>query len=399
MDFGLSESQLAWRDEVREFLDENMTDEVFEAYGQGWGDEGGSEAVREFRRRIAKRGWYGVNWPREYGGLQKSAVEQLIMLDEFDYVGAPHPEVAVRSLAPMIIRYGTEENCRQWLPKITSGETRFALGYSEPDAGSDLASLTTRAELDGDEWVVNGAKIWNSGAHHATHEWLAVRTSQEERKHAGISILIMPLDLPGIEVRPIHTWAGLQTNSLFLTDVRVPKENLIGEAGRGWSYITGALAFERGSGGIGQHRRTLDDLLEVCRRDVGGRRLIDEPSVRRKLAELEVDITLARLLAYQTVSLMDQGVVPAVEGAKEKVASAELRIKLADFATQILGAQALLTAEDEAAPAHGLFEERYRQCPLFYFVGGANDILRDMIAQVGHGMPRTPRVPERRANG
>lgn len=393
MDFGLNERQQAWRDEVLQFLDENMTSEVFEAWGQGWGDEGGSEAVREFRRRIAQKGWYGINWPTEYGGLQKSAVEQLILLDEFDYAGAPHPEVSVRSLAPMIIRYGTEENKRRWLPLIQSGETRFALGYSEPDAGSDLASLTTRAELDGDEWVINGSKIWNSGAHHATHEWLAVRTSHEERKHAGISIIIVPLDLPGIEVRPIHTWAGLQTNSLFLDDVRVPADHVIGEAGRGWSYITGALAFERGSGGIGQHRRTLDELVAWCQRGEPGRRLIDRPGVRRKLAELEVDIRQARLLAFQTVSMMDEGLVPAVAGAKEKIASAELRIKLADFATQILGAEALLTSEDPDAPMSGTFEARYRQCPLFYFVGGANDILRDMVAQAGHGLPRTARTP------
>lgn len=395
MDFGLSDSQKAWRREVLDFLDSNMTDAVFEEFGQGWGDEGGGEAVRDFRRRIAAKGWYGINWPAAYGGLEKTATEQLIMLDEFDLAGAPHPEVAVRSLAPMIIRYGTDDNRRRWLPPITSGEMRFALGYSEPDAGSDLASLKTRAERDGDEWVINGSKIWNSGAHHATHEWLAVRTSKEERKQAGISIFIVPLDLPGIEVRPIHTWAGLRTNSLFLTDVRVPQENIIGEVGQGWSYITGALALERGSGGAGQHQRNLDDLISLCCEGEDGERLIDKPSVRQKLAELYIDVNLLRLLAFQTAATMDQGLVPAVAGAKEKIASAELRIKLADFATQILGPRALLTNEDPDAPCGGMFEARYRQCPLFYFVGGANDILRDMIAQAGHGLPRSARAEQR----
>src|SRR4051794_18698889 len=148
MEFELNDSQRAWRDEVREFLAENMTPEVDEAYGRGWGDEGGSELVRDFRRRMAAKGWYGLNWPKEYGGLAKSNVDQLILLDEFDYAGAPHPEVAVRALAPMIMRYGTEENRRRWLPEISAGNMRFALGYSEPDAGSDLASLKTRADLD-----------------------------------------------------------------------------------------------------------------------------------------------------------------------------------------------------------------------------------------------------------
>jgi alkylation response protein AidB-like acyl-CoA dehydrogenase len=388
VDFALTTAQRSWREEVLDFLGENLTPAVQAEFNWGFGEEGGGSEVKKFRRLVAEKGWFGLNWPPEYGGQKRSAVEQLIMLDEFEYVGAPPPEITVRSIGPTIIHYGTEANRDKWLPAIASGEMTCALGYSEPDAGSDLASLTTRADLDGDEWVINGAKIWNSAAHFATHEWLAVRTSREDRKHLGISVIVVPMGTPGMEVQPIHTWAGLRTNALFLNDVRVPRDHLIGDAGRGWTYITGALAFERGSLGRGQLRRMLDDLISLCRQPVGGRRLIDQPSTRRRLAELEVDMELARLLSFQTTALMDQNQIPTLAATKEKIAVCELRIKLADWATQIVGLPSLLTTADPAAPLAGLLEQRYRQSPLFFFVGGANDVLRDVIAR-GHGLPRS----------
>jgi alkylation response protein AidB-like acyl-CoA dehydrogenase len=390
VDFGLTDSERAWRGEVVDFLDEHLTPAVFAENQRGWKDDGGGPAVKQFMERVAERGWFGLNWPREYGGQERSAIEQLIFHDEFEYAGAPSPGITVNVVGPTIIHYGSEADKQRWLPAIASGDLTCALGYSEPDAGSDLASLRTRAELDGDEWVINGAKIWNSGAHYCTHEWLAVRTSNEERKQAGISILIVPLDTPGIEVQPIHTWAGLRTNALFLTDVRVPRDHLFGEVGRGWSYITGALAFERGSNGAGALRRALDDLIQYCGESVDGYRLIDSSSVRRRLAELEIDVELARLLAYQTATLMDQQKIPTVAAAVEKVAATELRIKLADWSTQIVGPRSLLTSADPAAPHGGLFEQSYRQSPLFFFVGGANDVLRDVIARA-HGLPRASR--------
>jgi alkylation response protein AidB-like acyl-CoA dehydrogenase len=196
------------------------------------------------------------------------------------------------------------------------------------------------------------------------------------------------LGTPGMEVQPIETWAGLRTNALFLTDVRVPRDHLIGEAGRGWTYITGALAFERGSSGRGQLERMLDDLIDLCRQPVDGKRLIDQPGTRRRLAELKVDVEIARLLSFQTAALMDQGQIPAVAAATEKVSLGELRIKIADWATQIVGLDSLLKTGDPSAPLGGLLEQRYRQSPLFYFVGGANDVLRDLIAR-GHGLPRS----------
>jgi alkylation response protein AidB-like acyl-CoA dehydrogenase len=388
VDFALTEAQEAWRAEVRAFLAEHHNDEVRAEFNWGFGEEGGGPAVKAFRAKVAAQGWFGLNWPKEYGGQERTAIEQLIMLSEFEYVGAPPPEITVRSIAPTIIHYGTEQNRAQWLPPIARGEMTVALGYSEPDAGSDLASLTTRAELDGDEWIINGAKIWNSGAHFSTHEWLAVRTSREEKKHQGISVIVVPIGTPGMEVQPIETWAGLRTNALFLNDVRVPRENVIGEVGRGWTYITGALAFERGSSGRGQLERMLDDLIDLCLEPIDGKRLIDQPGTRRRLGELKVDVELARLLSFQTAALMDQGQVPAIAAATEKVFLCELRIKIADWATQIVGLPSLLTTQDPAAPLAGLLEQRYRQSPLFYFVGGANDVLRDMIAR-GHGLPRS----------
>ena len=388
MDFGLSDAQESWRHEVLHFLDTHMTADVFAENQRGWKNGGGGPAVKAFLKRVADEGWYGLNWPREYGGQERTAVEQLIFVDEFEYAGAPSPDPTATVVGPTIMHLGTDADKARWLPAITSHEMTCALGYSEPDAGSDLASLTTRAELDGDEWVINGAKIWNSGADHYTHEWLAVRTSQEERKQQGISIIIVPLDTPGIELQPIETWAGHRTNSLFLTDVRVPRDYLFGEIGEGWKYITGAMAFERGGNGCGALRRVLDELIEYCRQSVDGRRLIDQPGVRQRLAALEVDVEISRLLAYQTAAMVDQGSIPVVAATVEKIATAELRIRMADWATQIVGRSSLLTSADPAAPLAGHLEQFYRQSPLYFFVAGANDVLRDVIAR-SQGLPRS----------
>ena len=388
MDFDLTSAQAEWRDSIRDFLARRLTPELrAEMRERGFSR---SPSIEAFQKEMAAQGFWGVNWPKEYGGLDKTAVEQLILIDELEYAGAPPIPLTVTSLGPMIIRFGTDENKREWLPQITRGETTFALGYSEPDAGTDLANLRTRAVLDGDEWVINGQKIWNSEAHLATHEWLAVRTDPDAPKHKGISVIIVPIDSPGISVQPLWTWGDVRTNLVFFEDVRVPRGNLIGEVNLGWGYIVGALAFERiALGTTGSLRRLFDDLVEATKRTVvDGRALSERPEVKLRLGELAVDLEIAQLFSLQTASLIDAGGIPAKEASMQKVFTTELRTKLADWGMQIFDLYGQLNLSDGDAPLGGALERTYRIAPFLRFGGGTNEVMRTIIAERGYQLPR-----------
>src|SRR5271168_341964 len=383
MDFELDVDQRAWLTEVREFLDANVTAELRAELAQHDLEFPGGEVAR-FRRKIGEKGWFGLNWPREYGGLGLGAVHQHLLMSEFEYWGVPGPDLTVTSVAPMIMRHGTEQNKTEYLAPIARGELTCAVGYSEPDAGTDLASLRTRAVQVGDEWVITGSKIWNSGAQRATHEWLCVRTDPNAPRHRGISVIMVPVDLPGIDIRPLYAWSGYRTN-----EVRVPVGNLIGEVNRGWTYITGALDLERGAlTNAGDLRHALDELTELAgrpRRD--GSVPLQIAGFRRRLAQAEADVEAAMLMGYQAASLLDSGVIPTVEVSVEKVFSSELRQRIADLAIDLLGPDGLLAYRSPGAPEDGKFERLYRVSPLMRFGGGTNEVLRDVIAQRGHGMP------------
>jgi alkylation response protein AidB-like acyl-CoA dehydrogenase len=264
-----------------------------------------------------------------------------------------------------------------------------AVGYSEPEAGTDLASLRTRAVRDGDEWVINGSKIWNSGAQRSTHEWLCVRTDPDAARHRGISVIIVPVDHPGVTIRPLYAWSGYRTNEVFFDDVRVPLGNLIGEVNQGWTYITGALDLERGAlNNAGDLRRAVVELIALAARPRRDRTIPLHDSVfSRRLAQIQADVDVAALMGYEAASLLDAGVIPSVEVSVEKVFTSELRQRIADLAIDLLGPEGLLAYLSAAAPAHGKFERLYRSAPLMRFGGGTNEVLRDVIAQRGHGMP------------
>lgn len=388
MDFELTPAQAEWRTAIRAFLARHLTPELREELRADGMTR--SPLVEHFRKELAAQGWWGVNWPQEYGGLDKTAVEQLILIDELEYAGAPPLPITVTSLGPMIIRFGTEQNKSDWLPRITRGEATFALGYSEPDAGTDLANLRTRAELDGDQWVINGQKIWNSEAHVATHEWLAVRTDPDAPRHRGISVIIVPIDSPGITINPLSTWGDVRTNLVFFEDVRVPRGNLIGEVNQGWGYIVGALAFERiALGTTGSLRRLFDDLVELCKRTVvDGRALAERPEVKLRLAELAVDMEIAQLFSWQTASLIDAGGIPAKEASMQKVFTTELRTKLADWGMQLVDLYGQLHESDADAALAGRLERTYRMAPFLRFGGGTNEVMRTIVAERGYGLPR-----------
>jgi len=389
MDYDLTPAERAWRDEVRAFIAENLTQELIDETRQ-LGNEGKGPAVHKFQLALRDKGWWGLAWPKEYGGLEKSAIEQWIFIDELESAGVPMLPLTVTSVAPTIMRVGTDEQKSAWLPRITNAEIDFAVGYSEPEAGTDLASLRTRAELDGDEWVVNGQKMWNTMAHNATHNWLAVRTEPDAPKHKGISMIIVPMDAPGITVQGIYVWPGLRTNALFLDNVRVPRSYVIGERGMGFYYAAMALNFERLSiGSIGMARRQFRNLVQAVRElEVDGKPLRRDPWVRDQLARLQVQIDAARMVGLETAWALDQGRVPAAESSMAKIFVSELSQRIADVGTQILGLNGQTHANEPSALVHGRLQWMYRIAPMLAFGGGTNEIQRDIIGFMGYGLPR-----------
>ena len=389
MRYEFTDAEIAWRDEVRAFLRENLTPELRAEMRRISNEEVGPHA-RKFHERLREKGWWGVTWPREYGGLEKSAVELFLFIEEMTLANAPHLSLTYTSVGPTILRIGTEEQKREWLARITRGECEFALGYSEPEAGTDLAALRTRAEPDGDELVINGQKMWNTGAHTATHEWMAVRTDPNAPKHKGISIVIVPMDRPGITVQPITVWPGLRTNAVFFDNVRIPRNHLIGEPGMGFYYAAMALNFERISiGSPGMVQRFFRELVEVVKElERDGKPLAQVPEVRRKLARLATEIEVGRMLSIQNAWAIDQGGVPIAEASMAKIFVSELSARFADVGLQILGLAGQLAPEEETAPLAGRLQWLYRIAPMLRFGGGTNEIQRTIIAQMGLGMPR-----------
>lgn len=394
MRFTPTEDQRAWIDEIRAFLAEHVTDGL-RAEIDEFGIEANGPHAREFRRQLSARGWQGLNWPAEYGGLGRSAVDEFLLISELEAHGVPSLvalPIAVLSLGPVILRHGSEPNRRRWIPGIISGEVNLALGYSEPQAGTDLASLRTRAVLDGDTWVINGQKIWNTAGHFANHQWLAVRTEPDAPKHHGISVIIVPNDAPGITIHPIGTWSDYRTNQVFFDDVRVPADHLIGKRGAGWRYITAALDYERTimTGFIAAVRLRFDALVEHAHTiQIDGAPLAAAPGVALRLAELDRDLELCRLMGFSVAASIDRGDVAAPEAAMLKVFGSELQSRVARFGTEILGPAGQLGRGDPDAPLDGALELLYRQAPVMRFAGGANEIQRDIIAQRGLGLPRT----------
>ena len=389
MRYDYSPEQLAWRDEVRAFVREHVSEGLRAEMRQA-GNEGDGPMARAFHDALFKKGWWGVAWPQEFGGLGKNAIEQFIFIEEMEAAGAPGMRLSVTSVAPTIFRVGTKAQQDAWLPRILSGEIEFAVAYSEPDAGTDMAALTTRAELEGDEWVINGQKMWNTGAHTATHNWVAVRTEPEAPKHRGISMMIVPMDAPGIEVQPIWTMSNIRTNAVFFDNVRVPRDFLIGERGQGFYYAAMALTFERiALGSVGMLRRLLEELKVFVRRGKrDGVPLGRIPWVRRAMADLEMRVEVGRQLGLLNAWLIDQGQVPVKEGGMAKVFATELNTHFASTGLEIMGLAGQLAPTDPAAPLHGRLQWLYTIAPLQRFGGGTNEVQRMLVATMGLGLPR-----------
>ncbi|HLN15790.1 MAG TPA: acyl-CoA dehydrogenase family protein [Acidimicrobiales bacterium] len=384
--------QLRLRQELREYYAELLTPEVRE--GLSSGGEGG-EHWRQVVRRIGKDGWLGIGWPTEYGGQGRPATDQFIFFDETRQAGAPFPFVTVNTVGPTLMRFGSEEQKSTMLPKIVSGELNFAIGYTEPSAGTDLASLQTRAVRDGDEYVVNGNKVFTSGADMADMIWLAVRTDPEAPKHKGISILCVPTDSPGFEWSLIRTVGGLTTTATYYRDVRVPVANRVGAENEGWAMITTQLNHERIglAAWAGLLQRLYDDVVAwaAAEDDGDGAKVIDQAWVQLDLARVRCELEAMRLLNWRMATAVAEGRVSPAESSAVKVFGTERTVEAFHVLLGILGAVGYLPPGSPGAFLGGRLEASARQAQINTFGGGVNEVQREIVATAGLGLHRGAR--------
>jgi alkylation response protein AidB-like acyl-CoA dehydrogenase len=386
MEFEWDEEYAAFRRELRAFILERRTPELLAEYAATYGS--GGELIRAFHQELDRRGWMRMCWPEEHGGEGRNMLYQYIFVEEMEYFGMPYGNLTYTSIAPSIVAFGSEAQKAAWLPGIYRGEYCFAIGYSEPNAGTDLASLRTRAELDGEEWVINGQKIWTSLADVSTHIWLAVRTDPNVRKHAGISIIVVPTKTPGVTIRPLYTMYGGHTCETFYDDVRVPKDNVVGGVNQGWGIVMHALNHERvGLASTGGLARIYDQLVAWLK-ERRPEKLAD-PVVRRRLAELELDLREHRSLALRNAWIISRGGTPIADASMAKISGTELRTRIANTAMDLLGREGALSSESGPnAPFDGRAEFNFRLSPIFRFGGGTNEVQRDIVAAAGLGLAR-----------
>ncbi|MBI4267066.1 MAG: acyl-CoA dehydrogenase family protein [Chloroflexi bacterium] len=388
MDFRFSEEQARFRQEVRRFLEAEIRLGTFKPGCDAWIT--GYSA--EFSRKVAARGWIGLTWPKEYGGQARSYMDRLVLTEELLRYGAPVAchWFADRQVGASIIVFGDEAQKRDILPKIIRGEAFFAIGMSEPEAGSDLASLKTGAMEDGDSFIIDGQKVWTSGATYKNYIYLVARTDSTVPKHKGISEFVMRLDLPGVTIRPLVDMAGgSHFDEVFFDNVRIPKSSLIGEKNHGFQQILAQLDYERsGIERIMANYPLYDALLRYCQEATRqGKPLCQQPLIRQRLAQLEVDFEIGRLLIYRVAAVMDEGNPPNYEAAVAKDFGTAFEQRLANTAMDILGLYGQLIEGSRHVPMRGLAPESYLMCRGYTLMGGTTEILRNIIAQRGLGLP------------
>lgn len=392
MKFSFTEEQEAFRQEVRSFLKQALPPDWIGL--EGIGDAYATHEIwvfqRAFRRKLAERGWLTLSWPKEYGGQGRSVMHQAIFNEEMGYFRAPNIGIGSSFVGPSLMRHGREDQKRKYLQAISRDEIDFCEGFTEPGSGSDLGSLKTKAELQGDHWVINGQKIFTSRAHRADICWLAARTDPNAPKHQGISIFLVPLKTLGITIRPIHDMRGIHYfNEVFYDNVRIPRENLVGQLNNGWHMIITTLDFERvtfgaGVGLVAGCRRMLEEMMKFAAENSRGH----DSSMRSRLAEMAIELDLARLFAYRVAWMHDQGLAPSAEASMAKVYSSETKQRLAAVAMQLLGYYGQLTPGSKWAPLKGALEEFALYSVSETIGAGTSEIQRNIVAIRGLGLPR-----------
>jgi 3-oxocholest-4-en-26-oyl-CoA dehydrogenase alpha subunit len=391
MHIGLTEEQEALKRELREYYGRLLTPDVEEGLARS---HGVGPAMRGIVRRMGEDGWLGIGWPQEYGGQGRSAIEQFIFFDESMRAGAPVPMLTINTVGPTIMNFGTDEQKAEFLPRILKGEIHFCIGYTEPGAGTDLAALATRAVRDGDEYVINGQKIFTSLAGDADYCWLATRTDPDAKKHKGISMFVVPMDTPGIKVVPMQLTSEHDINQVFYDDVRVPASALVGGENNGWSLITNQLNHERVT-------LCSSGIIERCLADVrrwaqetklaDGARVVDQEWAQVHLARVHARLEFLRLINWKVAWTATQGGLDVADASGTKVFGTEFYLEAFRLLFEVIGQRGYLKEEAPDAVLRSRLERYYRSLLILTFGGGTNEIQRDLIAVFGLGMPMAKR--------
>ena len=389
MDFSFTEEEERFRAEVRRFLKKEVTEELLKDLEE----RGEVDFSREFTKKLAEKGWLAMSWPKEYGGGGASMMEQLIFGEELGYHHAPsgaHRQ-GINLIGPCLIVHGTEEQKGKYLRAITRGEVVWCQGFSEPNAGSDLASLQCRAVADGDDYVIDGQKVWTSNAHRADWCHLLTRTDPDAPRHRGISYFLVDMKSPGITVRPlINMLASHDFNEVFFDNVRVPKENMIGEKNQGWYVSQTTLNFERSGIAVpASARRTLEQLVEYAKETKrNGKPLARDPIIRHKLSEMAVEIEVGRMIACRVAWMQGKGLIPIMEASMSKLYGTELVKRLGDIGMQIMGLYSQLETGSKWVPLRGRIERAYLFSLGATIAMGTSEIMKNIIAVRGLELPR-----------
>ena len=387
MDLDFTPEQKAFRDELRAYFARLMTESLVKELRSD--TEGGGPLFRAAMKQMGRDGLLGVGWPREHGGQGRTPIEQFIFADEIQTAGFPLPFLTLNTVGPTLRHFGTEEQKAFFLPKILAGELFIAIGYSEPGAGTDLASLQTTAVRDGDEWVIHGQKMWTSLAGYSDYVWLAARTDPSKSKHRGLSMFMVPTTAKGYSRQPIRTVGGVTTNATFYDGVRVPADALIGGENNGWALITGQLNHERISlMSIGPLRRNLREITAWARETrVDGAPLLEKPWVRENLARVYAKVQTLRLMNWKQAWAAQAGQPNLADASAIKVYGSELNLEAYRLLMEITNARSGLGADSPGAVLQGRIESAYRNGLILTFGGGTNEVQRDIIAMAGMGLP------------
>jgi alkylation response protein AidB-like acyl-CoA dehydrogenase len=389
-----TEEQQALRKEIRNYYKSLFTPELRAALDAELHEAGGP-VFRRVVGRMGADGWLGIGWPKEYGGQGRTPIEQFIFWDETYRARAPLPIIPINTIGPTIMQFGTEEQKAEFLPKILKGELFFAVGYTEPSAGTDLASLKTRAVREGDEYVIDGQKVYTTHAHDAEYIWLAARTDPDApRKHKGISIILVPTDAPGFSVTPIYTLGGERSNATYYDNVRVPVTNRVGPENAGWQLITSQLNHERITLATpGFADRLFDEVRAWADKTMaaGGGRMLDEPWVQLNLARVYAKLEALKVLNWRSAWAITTGTPNMAEASAVKVMGTEFFVECYRLLLEIVGAAGVIKAGQPGVLFGGLLEEAYRGATTLTFGGGVNEVQRDIIAMAGLWLPRARR--------
>ncbi len=390
MDFEFSEEQQAFAKEVEAFLDENDDPHVFDVTRENMAQIVDTPLRRAFMAKLGEQGWLGMTWPKEYGGTEGEGVYEYLLNEQLAGRGGPQIGKGVGIIGKTLIRHGNERLKAEFLPKILRNEVEFAVGYSEPDAGSDAASMKLKAVKDGDGWMLNGQKVWTTSAHFAEWYWLGARTDPDN-KHQGITLFLVPLDHPGITIKEIWTMGDERTNEVFLDDVWVHDDYVVGDVNKGFQYISEALDLERFTmftfSPVEQRFDILVEYVKTATRD--GEPLRDDPVIRQRMARLATDLEVSRVLGLRVVhASMKGGAPPTTQASEYKLFTTELSKRLADASMDICGPGSQLRVRTKEAPLEGRSESTYRYTVIDTIGGGTSEVQKNIIARRELGLPK-----------